>query len=254
MNITQNFNQEKCLITYFTSYEKLLSRLLRKFFNAINNKCLFVLFLLNSSIGLSQISWNELTHDQQKLLLPFESKWQVMDSDSRQKLLENTNKWLQMSPLEKKEAGQKLRRFKQKPLAEQKRIQEKITRFKQMPPQQRKQLRNTHKRFQKLSPEQKRKIRTRYKNLPVEKRYKAIKRDIRKYNNRNFINEFDISKRQPMINMFQEFPKGMRAKLRRYYAQLSAKQRHNISLKLLEMMPNERIEYIKTLTVENKTK
>ena len=208
---------------------------------------LFSLFIMFSNNIYAQYNWQDLDHKQQNLLLPFQSQWYTLDLQAREKLVINTNKWLAMTPLEKKQSRQKLNRFKQLPIEEQQRIKNRTEKFKHLSAAEQRQLIKTRKDFQQLSPEQKRKVKNKFNQLSPEQKRKKLRQHMRKKQGMNFVSEFDIEKRQPLIRMFRNLSDFNRLKLRRHLINLPPKPRHALALELLEMSDIDRQYYIETL-------
>ncbi|MBL4773793.1 MAG: DUF3106 domain-containing protein [Alcanivoracaceae bacterium] len=190
---------------------------------------LSILFILESGYVFAQFEWQDLNQKQQNLLLPFHSQWLTLDQETREKLVTNTNKWLDMTPKNRKESRKKLNRFKQ------------------LSPNKQKQLLKTQKRFQQLSPEQKRRMRRKFNQLSPAQKRKKLRQRMWKQQGQKLISEFDIEKRQPLVEMFKNLSDINRFKLRRYLKNLSPKQRHALILDLLEMNDINRVNYIESL-------
>lgn len=213
----------------------------------MKNLFITVTFLFVSHMTYAQNTWDELSNEQQRLLLPFQSDWNNLDAQTRSKLLNNSDKWLKMTPLERKESQQKLNKFKQLPLAEQQKIRKKVERYKQMSEEDRMYLSRAQKKFKQLNPEQKRKIKRRFKQMPVKQRDKKLVQHMKRQQARKFVGEFDIENRQAIMQMFKSLPEFNRIKLRKYLRNLSPKQRHVFTLKLLEMDLSNRIKAIEKI-------
>ena len=197
----------------------------------------------------AQDNWVELNHQQQKLLLPFESDWDKLDYQTRKNLLRNTDKWLNMSKIEKIESREKLNRFKQLSKKEQQILKDKHSRYKQLSLHKKKSLKKAYKRYNNLTPIQKRKLKQKFDNLNPKQRKKAISNLLTKQQNKRFIKEFDIDKRKPIIDMFLNIQNDNRDILKAHLKALSATERHKLTLQLLEMSPDERINYIQSIKI-----
>lgn len=213
----------------------------------MKNLLITIILVLTSHQLYAQNAWVDLSNEQQKLLLPFQSEWDNLDTQAKSKLLSNTDKWLNMTPLERKESRQKLNKFKQLPLAEQQRIKNKVKRYKQMSEEDRMLLYQAQKKFKQLNPEQRRKLKKRYNQLPAEQREKRVIQHMKRQQGKNFVNQFDINKRQRIIQMFKSLPETKRIKLRTYLRNMSPHQRHAYTLNLLEMNASDRITAIEEI-------
>lgn len=208
---------------------------------------LMIVFILNISVSMAEIDWEELSNEQQKILLPFQPSWNSLDDEAKEKLMVNTNKWLDMSPVQRNQSKQKLNRFRNLPKEERERLKQRFEHLKNLTPQERRQLEQAKRKFQYLSSEDKARLRKKYNHLPPAQRKKAIQRFNRKQGQKEFISKFDIEKRQPIVEMFKNLEKPDRMKLRKYMKKLSPKQRHEQILELLSMQVEKRSTYIQSL-------
>jgi len=195
----------------------------------------------------AQTSWVDLKHNQQKMLLPFQSEWDKLDKKTQVRLIRNTDKWLKMSALEKLDSREKLNRFKLLPPDQQKDLKKKVDRYKKLTKEEKKHLKKAHQVFQSMSPEQKRKLRRRYNQMSPKGKKKALNQLKRRGQLKDFINQFDIELRKPIIEMFKNFTPQKRMKFRRHLKTLSFKQRHDLTLELLDMDSASRSLYLDSL-------
>ncbi len=211
------------------------------------HKILMTVFILNISVSRAEMDWDDLSNEQQKILLPFQSSWNSLDNGAKEKLMTNTNKWLDMSSAQRMQSRKKLNRFKNLPKEEREKFKQRIEHLKTLTPQERRQLEQAKRNFQHLSPEEKTRLRKKYNQLPPAQRKKAIQRFNRKQNQKEFIGKFDIEKRQPIVEMFKSLKKTDRIKFRKYLKEQSPKQRHEQVLDLLFIQVDKRSAYIQSL-------
>ncbi len=213
----------------------------------IYNKIAIVVLITSSTCVFARMDWKELSHEQQKLLLPFKSSWSGLDDNAKDKLLVNTNKWLDMTPVQRIQSRKKLNRFKNLSKEDRQKFQKRFEHLKNLSPQERRQLERAKRKFQQLNPKQKTRLRKKYNQTPPAQRKQAIQHFNRKQKEKEFISRFTIEKRRPIVGMFKNLEKADRKKFRKSMKDMSSKQRHELVLRLLSIHSDERGEYIQGL-------
>ncbi|MCF6318202.1 MAG: DUF3106 domain-containing protein [Proteobacteria bacterium] len=210
-------------------------------------KIAIVVLITSSTCAFARMDWDELSHEQQKILLPFESSWSSLDNNAKDKLLANTNKWLDMTPVQRMQSRKKLNRFKNLSKKDREKFQKRFEHLKNLSPQERRQVERTKRKFQQLNPKEKARLRKKYNQTPPAHRKKAIQRFNRQQKEKEFISRFDIEKRRPIVEMFKNLEKADRIKFRKSMKNMSPKQRHEQVLLLLSVNPEKRGGYIQGL-------
>ncbi len=198
---------------------------------------IIVLFSLISTANCTE--WNSLSPEQQQLLLPFKSEWTSIDKKTQNFLEKKTSTWAQKPIKERQRIRQTLNRYKNKNTEQRINMLNRFMYFESLPPEQRKKIRQAQRHFKSLTPEQKRQLRNKFNRMKVKNKNNQL---------RNFIAQFDISKRQPLMKMFKMLPPQYKKKVRAHIKRLPPAEKHDFALALLSMESSQRLNYIDKLT------
>jgi len=203
---------------------------------------LFVFLFCHSASG--QLQWADLNFQQQKLLLAFQDQWQTLEPSIKKSLIENTNDWINKSQEEKAQAYLKLKKFKQLPKEEQERLKRRAQHFKNMTPAERRSIKQAKRYFDTLSPQERKRLKHKYQQLPPKHRKKAVKKFVNKQRFHRFLSQFDVSVRKDIVHMLESLPQNSRRIFRNRIKSVSSNEKREVTLALLKLSAQERIQFI----------
>jgi len=153
--------------------ERALRRLARLRSTAPAARCVLavILALLCSLTFASEVAFDALPAEEQRVLMPFAESWDTLTPEARAQMRLGAQRWLAMDPEQRATAAERLAQWRRLEPEQRARLREAHQRFRALTPEQQRRLRNRFSEFQNLPPEQRQELRRRFEAMsPAERR------------------------------------------------------------------------------------
>ncbi|AVP99750.1 hypothetical protein C7S18_22375 [Ahniella affigens] len=208
---------------------------------------LLLTLLVSGSVWAAGVTWDELSRDQQQVLLPFADSWNSLPAETQEKLRLGASRWSKMSVEEKQAANQKFGAWRELPDTERQRIRNQYGQFKRMSPEAQQRIRQTFERFQNLPDDERTKLRAKFERMsPRERRaflegMRATERARAMQGAMRGLSEADVGRMRAMMSAFTP---AQREQVRRLVQRTPQSEHQALRQKLLDMTEAERAAFL----------
>ncbi len=199
-----------------------------------------LLCLLLLHLPVQALDWNQLSDEEQRILLPFADQWDQMEENQQQQLIKGARAWLGMTPEQRRQARERLRHWQQLPADKRQRIREKYRQFRKLPQEERQRLLRARKRFEQLPPEKRQALRQRFRNMSAQERRQFIRR----LGQRPPRPQVPADERERFDALAGALPVPLRGRLFRALNAASEEKQAQLRQKLYALDEEERIRFI----------
>jgi len=125
---------------------------------------------VHAQAAQQDVSWNELSAAQQKVLKNFSEQWPQLTPQRRVALAKGAERWINMPPENRAQARQRFARWQGLTPHERKELRSRYREFQNLPRAEQRRIRNAFQRFRDLPPERRQEIQRRWQDLPPAER------------------------------------------------------------------------------------
>jgi hypothetical protein len=204
--------------------------------------------LAASVVGASELAFEELPAEEQRVLTPFADSWDTLTPDARAQMRLGAQRWLAMSPEQRAQASERLAEWRSLEPEQRARLREAHQRFRALTPEQQQRLRQRFHEFQNLPPEQRMELRRRFEAMsPAERRAfmtgaEAMRRAQRGPGGGRPgpFAHLPQAEREATWAMVRSLSPEARMAMRREFESLPPEQRETLRRELIAMSPEQR--------------